>query len=94
MQILNATITALGATLAIVLAVVCLQYAVNLDLNPQLRDQMPGLITLTGLCAALGLAGAAAFLGQRRRWSARWLLQSLPLLSLASIVVFFARLRG
>jgi uncharacterized YccA/Bax inhibitor family protein len=93
-QILNAVITALGATLAIVLAVVCLMYAVHLDAEPQLRSQMPWLLTLTGLFAGFGMAGAAAFVAHRRGWPARWVLQGLPLLSLASIVVFFARLRG
>jgi hypothetical protein len=92
-QIANAVATALGATMALVLAVVCLQYAVYMGEQPQLRAQMPALVTLTLLFAGFGLAGGAAFVGQRRLWPGRWLLQGLPLASLASLVFFFARLR-
>jgi hypothetical protein len=93
LQILNAAVLVLGAMMAIILAVVCLQYTVYVDSAPHLRDQLPRLFAITGLFAGLGAAGALAFFGHRRRWLARWLLQALPLLPVAGLGLFVASLR-
>ena len=93
LQIVNVAVLLLGATMAINLAVVCLLYGVHLDSEPQLRADLPGLYALTGLFTGLGLAGAGAFLGQRRLWPGRWLLQALPVVPVVGILVFLAGLR-
>jgi hypothetical protein len=94
LQILNAVLGALGASMGVVLAVVCLFYWIYLDLDPALRGQMPPLMLATGAFTLLALAGIGAFAAHRRDWAGRWLLQLGPLLSLGVLVVFFARLRS
>lgn len=94
LQILNAAVLITGAVMAINLAVVCLLYNVHAAETPRLAGDLPRLYALTGLFTGLGLAGAAAFLGQRRVWPGRWLLQGLPLVPVAGIALFLAGLRG
>ena len=94
LQILNAAVVVVGAAMAINLAVVCLLYGVHVDGAPRLAADMPRLFALTGLFTALGGAGAAAFLAQRRLWPARWLLQALPVVPVVGIAVFLASLGG
>jgi peptidoglycan/LPS O-acetylase OafA/YrhL len=94
LQILNAVLGALGASMGIVLAVVCIFYWVYLDLDPTLRGQVPPLMFATAAFALLAMAGVGAFVAHRRGWTARWLLQLGPVLSLGLLVVFFARLRS
>jgi len=92
-QILNAAVLITGAVMAVNLAVVCLLYGVHVDSEPRLGADLPRLYALTGLFTALALAGAAAFLGQRRHWPGRWLLQALPIVPVVGILVFLASLR-
>ena len=94
LQILNAAVLITGAAMAINLAVVCLLYHVHVGETPRLAGDLPGLYALTGLFTGLGVAGAAAFLAQRRAWSARWIVQGLPLVPIAGIAIFLAGLRG
>lgn len=94
LQILNAALLALGAAMALVLAVVCLLYGVHLEEAPQLRGDLPRLFLLTGLFVLLAGASAAVFLAHRRDWPGRWLLQVTPFVALAAVVLFFARLQG
>lgn len=94
LQIVNAAVWALGAAMALVLAVVCILYAANLDAAPQLRADLPRLLKLTGLFALFGAAGAAPFFAHRRGWPGRWLLQVAPLPALGTVVLFFLGLRG
>lgn len=94
LQILNATLLALGASLALCMGVVCFLYGVHLDAEPQLRAEMPRLYALTAVFAALGLAGLIAFEAQRRRWLLRWPAQLLPFLPIAGLALFIARMRG
>ena len=93
LQILNAAVLITGAVIAINLAVVCLLYAVHLESEPRLGADLPRLYTLTALFTALGLAGAAAFFGQRRQWPLRWLLQALPIVPVLGIAAFLVGLR-
>jgi hypothetical protein len=93
LQIVNVAVLLAGAVMALNLAVVCLLYAVHLDSEPRLGEDLPGLYTLTALFTGLGLAGAAAFFGQRRHWPGRWLLQVLPVVPVAGIVAFLIGLR-
>lgn len=94
LQILNASVLAFGAAMGMILAVVCLLYGVHLEDAPQLRAQMPRLLTATGLFLALGVAGGASFLGQRRGWPGRWLLQATPLAPVAGLGLFLLSLGG
>ena len=93
LQILNAAVAIVGAAMALNLAVVCLLYLVHAGAEPRLAADLPRLYALTGLFAALFAAGTAAFLGQRRRWPARWLLQALPVVPVLGIVAFLLGLR-
>lgn len=93
LQILNAVLAATGAAFGVVLAVVCVIYAVYLDTAPRLQAEMPLLLTATGSFLALMAAGGLAFLGHRRAWNLRWLVQLLPALPLAGIVAFLASLK-
>jgi len=93
LQILNVAVLLTGAIMALNLAVVCLLYAVHVDSAPRLGADLPRLYALTGLFAALGLAGAAAFLGHRRRWPGHWLLQALPVVPVLGLLAFLVGLR-
>ncbi|MGH8443074.1 MAG: hypothetical protein ACRETF_09260 [Nevskiaceae bacterium] len=92
LQILNAAVLITGSVMALNLAVVCLLYGVNLDFAPRLAADLPRLFALTALFAALGLAGAGAFVGQRRQWTWRWVLQALPIVPVLGLAVFLAGL--
>lgn len=94
LQILNAVMLALGASLALCMAVVCLQYLWYLPSEPQLADEMPKLYGVTAVFAAMGGAGLVAFLAHRKRWALRWLAQALPVLPLLGLAMYVARLRG
>lgn len=94
LQILNAAVLIAGAAMALNLAVVCLLYLVHADGEPRLASDLPRLYALTGLFTALGVAGAAAFLGHRRAWPGRWLLQALPAVPMLAVVAFLAGMRG
>jgi len=93
-QILNAAVAITGAVMGLNLAVVVLLYALHVDDAPRLGADLPRLYALTGLFGALFLAGAAAFLAQRRHWGARWLLQALPVLAVGGIMIFLAGLKA
>lgn len=94
LQILNASVLAFGAAMGVILAVVCLLYAVHLETEPQLRGQMAPLLGLTAWFLAVGLAAGAAFLGHRRSWPGRWVVQLLPLVPIGGVAHFLWSLRG
>lgn len=94
LQILNAAALITGAAMALNLAVVCVLYLANVGSEPRIAADLPGLYALTGLFAALGGAGAAAFFAHRRQWPARWLLQALPVAPVLGLAAFLAGLRS
>lgn len=94
LQILNAVLLAFGAAMGLILAVVCVLYGAHVGTEPQLRSDLPGLFVLTGLFLGLGVAGGVAFLGHRRGWLARWLVQTLPLAPVAGLGIFLVSLQG
>lgn len=94
LQITNAVVLALGAAMGVILAVVCVLYGANLGEQPDLREELPRLLLVTVLFLALGAAGGLAFLGQRRGWPGRWLLQALPLAPAVGLALFVAGLRS
>jgi len=94
LQILNATLLALGVTLTVVLGVVCLQFWVYWDQSVSLRGQMPFLLQTTAGCVALAAGAALAFAAQRRSWPGRWIVQGLPGLAVAGILLLLTSLRN
>lgn len=94
LQILNAALLALGASVGLCMGVVCFLYGVHLDAEPQLRAEMPRLYGVTAVFSALGVAGLVAFVAQRRRWLLRWLAQLLPVLPIVGMAIFIARMRN
>ena len=94
LQILNAAAIVTGGAMAINLAVVCVLYLANVGSDPRIAADLPRLYALTAWFTMLGLAGAGAFLAQRRHWPARWLLQALPLAPVLGLALFLAGLRG
>ena len=69
LQILNATLMAVGATLSVVLGVVCLLFWIYWDRSASLRAQTPYLVDMMGTFFLLG--GAASLSFTARSMSAR-----------------------
>ncbi len=82
LQILNAVVLALTATLAVTLGVVCLMYAVHLDLSPRMRAEWPTVATVTAVFWVLAVFAGAALWAQHRRHRWRWPAQAASLLAL------------
>ena len=93
LQMLNVALLLLGAAMAVNLGVVCLLYWVHVESEPRIAADLPRLYALTALFTALALAAALPFLGHRRGWSTRWLLQGLPVLPLVGLLAFITGLR-
>lgn len=93
LQIFNVALLVLGASMAVNLAVVCLLYGVHLESEPRLAADMPRLYFLTALFTGLGAGATVAFLGHRRTWPGRWLLQGLPVLPIVGILAFLVGLK-
>lgn len=88
LQIFNVVVLATGASMGLVLAVVCVLYAANLELDAALAREMPALLEVTAWFLALAAAAALAFLGHKRNLSVRWPLQALPLIPASGLVLF------
>lgn len=80
--ILDAALFALTATLAMVLAVVCLMYAFHTDLSTRVGAEMPTVVTATVTFGVMAVVLGMAFwaLLRDRRW--RWWAQGLGALGL------------
>ncbi len=92
--ITDASIAALGLTMGVVQAVVCILYAFSLDLSPSLAKQMPTLLWSTLIFTALGLLFLTGFWTMLRRRRGHAWLQVLVLLSLIPAGVVIRRLLG
>lgn len=64
-------LTLIGVTMTLLLAVVCLLYAIYIDASPKMREEWPTLLAATGLFAVLTLCAGVAWHALRR--NARWL---------------------
>lgn len=82
----------MGATMAVTLGVVCLQYLVYMDSAPQLRDEWPTLMVSVGLFLALSAVAAVAWQALRRQSRWLWPAQGLLLISTAVVGLVFWRL--
>lgn len=87
-QVFNGVVMAAGAALGLVLGVVCIIYLFYLGDAPQLRDEFPILVLLSGGFWAVAATAALAWFGQSRRAAWRWLAQPLPSVPLAGIVIY------
>lgn len=67
---LNAVLTAFGATMTVVLGVVCLLFGVYRDAAPAIGRGFPSLLLVTVAFTLLMVASATATVGvwRRRRW--------------------------
>lgn len=92
LKIVNAALLALFATLALVLAVVWLLYAVNLEAAPRLKPQMPTLSAMLGIFFVLTLFAGTAFHGLRRARPWRWIAQAAFAGALAPAALLLYRL--
>lgn len=68
--ILDSAVLALMATIAVVLGVVCLMYAVYAENSSKVSAELPLLLLSTAVFAGLSLVWGAALIGalRRRRW--------------------------
>lgn len=66
--IVEVLLTAAAAVMAMVLCVVCILYATNLDASPRLAAELPGLVWLSlGFAVPAALGAAACWTLHRRR---------------------------
>lgn len=72
LQTFNLVTLLIAVTFAVLLAVVCLMYAVHLDSAPRLRHEWPLLLRTTLVFWALSAVAAAAWTGVRRGAAWRW----------------------
>ncbi len=72
LQILNLTLAALAATLALVLGVVCILYGANLDAAPKLQRELPRLLAMTLMFTLLSAYAGLVWWAQRghKSWAA------------------------
>lgn len=92
LQIFNAVVIAAGASLGLVLGVVCVIYLFYIGDTPRLQGQFEALLWLTLGCTMVSAAAALAFHAQRgqRRW--RWWVQPLPAVPLAAMAMYLSQL--
>lgn len=88
LQILNLTLAALAATLALVLGVVSILYFANLDMAPKMQRELPRLLAMTLMFAALG--GYAALVWWAQRVHKTWAGWSQVALAPALAASYFA----
>ncbi|HEX4896048.1 MAG TPA: hypothetical protein VFV11_06945 [Solimonas sp.] len=87
----NAVVLAFAATFAVILGVVCLMYAVNLDAAPRLRAEWPTVSRVTLAFWLLMVVAGAVFLRQRRAPGVRWPEQGVLLASLVAGAQYILR---
>lgn len=87
-EILDWGATAIGLMMAINLGVVALLLAVNLELAPRYRDDLPLLVTCALLFGLLAACGGAAAIGLRRARLWGWLAQGGVLLTIVLVAKF------
>ena len=94
LQLLNLALAALAATFAIVLAVVCILYAANLDAAPQLHRELFRLLAATALFALFSGFAAWVWWAHHARKSWSWWSQAAMAPVLAATALALTRLVG
>lgn len=88
LRLVNALLLAAAVTMALVLGVVSLIYAIYAGETPRLGRELPGLLTITGVFAVYALVAGFALVGVlRRRWWL-WLGQGAVLLVSIALAIF------
>lgn len=72
---INAVVLAIVATFALVLGVVCLMYAANMDASPRIRSEWPTVSRVTAVFWVQMAIAGLVFWWQRRATQVRWLAQ-------------------
>lgn len=94
LNLFNAVLLALAATFFLTLGVVWIIYAFYLDATPRMRGEWVQLGRVTLVFAGLMACAGAAFLGQRRGLSWRWLAQGVLVVFLAIGMTVLIELLG
>jgi hypothetical protein len=74
-----------AASIALVLAMVVVIFAVTAAQQPSVSREYPGLLLTAGLFAVLAAAAGAAFVGLQRERPWRWIAQAVMWLTVAAI---------
>ena len=74
-----------AASIALVLAMVVVIFAVTASQQPTVSREFPGLLVTAGLFAVLAAAAGAAFVGLQRERHWRWIAQAAMWLTVAAI---------
>ena len=86
---LTGVILGSAASIALVLLMVVLVFALTARQEPALGDEYPALLASAGLFAALAAAAGAAFVGLQRERSWRWAAQAVMWIVLAGIACYY-----
>jgi hypothetical protein len=78
-----------AASIALVLLMVVVVFALGAGGQPAIREEYPGLLASAGLFGALAAVAAAAFAGLQRERPWRWAAQALMWLLLAAIAGYY-----
>lgn len=78
-----------AASIALVLAMVLVIFALTAGGQPAIGREYPGLLAAAGLFGTLALAAAFAFAGLQRDRPWRWLAQGAMWLALALIALYY-----
>jgi type III secretory pathway component EscV len=89
LQAINWIMLALGVSMTVSLAVVCLMYGIYMDQSPRLPAEFSSVLTTTLLCLAVSLSAAAAALGHRRHGIWRWPAEAMLVFSVVAVVWFY-----
>lgn len=92
LQIFNLALLALGITLALVLGVESLIYALYLHADPLVGRQLPLLLRMTAVMCGFAGASLVAYHGHRRRRAWRWPAQALPLIGAGAVLFTLAQI--
>ncbi len=78
-----------AASIALVLAMVVVIFALTAGGQPAIGREYPGLLAAAGLFGLLAAAAAAAFIGLQRDRPWRWLAQGAMWLALALVALYY-----
>lgn len=78
-----------AASIALVLAMVVVIFALTAGGRPVLGAELPSLLAAAGLFGLLAAAAAAAFVGLQRNRGWRWLAQGAMWLALGLVVLYY-----
>jgi hypothetical protein len=78
-----------AASIALVLLMIVVIFAISAGREPLVRHEYPGLLASAALFGALAAASAAAFVGLLRERPWRWLAQGLMWIAVAAVAWYY-----